>query len=178
MHKFLFIFFSLFLIGCNDSAPEQEKKSDKNQEIIKRKFVSTQLIGEAQQIATTWKAYQNFTNELQLHDLSRKSTDRLIETVNAMKIDFPVDLTEQPVLSRLAVVETRLKIYRSYLSYTVIDQNEKLKRFNDFILAVDNFNLQLNEKPQYQQLEGTLLEQLKNDFDNAQKESDSIQTKS
>lgn len=123
------------------------------------------LVGDAQQAALSWNDYQSFITELENYDHSKKATDRMTELVDNMSNTIPASLVEQPVSSRLVVLQSKLGTYKSAVRNTEMSKKEKVRRYNEFILALDQFHVQLNEKLNYQAKIDELLNTLKADFD-------------
>ncbi|MDP5077992.1 MAG: hypothetical protein NWQ19_07850 [Nonlabens sp.] len=123
------------------------------------------LVGEAQQVAITWEDYQQFITELENYDHSKPATNRLTELADNMVASIPSDLIEQPVMSRLVVLRTRIGIYGSAIRNNSISKKERVKKYNDMILALDQFHIQLNEKLNYDQNILDLLKTLEGEFE-------------
>lgn len=122
------------------------------------------LVGEAQQVAITWEDYQQFITELENYDHSKPATNRLTELADNMVASIPRDLIEQPVMSRLVVLRTRIGIYGSAIRNKSLSKKERVKKYNDMILALDQFHIQLNEKLNYDQNILDLLKTLEGEF--------------
>ena len=137
-------------------------KSDGNATYAQSKMT---LVGEAQQAAITWEDYQQFITELENYDHSKPATNRLTELADNMVNSIPSNLIEQPVMTRLLVLRTRIGIYGSSIRNNSISKKERVKKYNDMILALDQFHIQLNEKLNYDQNILDLLKTLESEFE-------------
>lgn len=165
--KFLYyIFLTLFFTTCTANQQEQEDTAAQNDDkIASYSSLKTRLEGEAQQAALGWNDYQNFMTAFENYDHSKKATDRLTELVDNMPNSIPAVLVEQPVKSRLVVLQSKLGAYKSAVRNDEMSQKQKVERYNQFILALNQFHVQLNEKLNYESKIDDLINTLRADFD-------------
>lgn len=123
------------------------------------------LVGEAQQAALLWTDYQNFMTELENYDHSKPATNRLVELAGSMGNSIPTALTEQPVQSRIIVLRTTLGVYASAIRNKTMSKNERIKKYNEFVLATDQLHVQLNNKLNYDARIQQLIETLQGEFE-------------
>jgi len=147
MMKASYIFAIFLLLSCNSQEKDENQIPEETEAVtITHTLSQMQLVGKAQTIALHWVAYQEFLTSLENLDHTAASCELLIAHLNEMKTSIPEEFKEQGVLSRFKVLETRVKSYHSLLTHTQIDSDKQQKRFDQLILALDQFKIQLMDK--------------------------------
>lgn len=165
MMRYLILFFSCVLFySCNQEQKDTLQSSRVNIAKIEFPETSIALVGNAQKIASEWEEYRAFEVAFENYDHSPAVTKRLATLVENMRDNLINDFDNQPIRSRILVLETRLKRYASFLEYNDKPESQYLTYYSDIIQAVDQLNGQLNEKDYYDQLEQELYEELKSDL--------------
>ncbi|OUS17768.1 hypothetical protein A9Q93_04765 [Nonlabens dokdonensis] len=140
------LLFFLLLIACKPAPVEESSQDQLDFTTLGLKSTNMTLIGEAQKKALEWNSFQNLLTGIENYDHSTASTLKLIEHLNDM-LENPVDdFNDQPIISRIVVLKTRLHIYKSYLSYRIKEPTEIERKYNDIIQALDELVLQMNWK--------------------------------
>ncbi|SCY26724.1 hypothetical protein SAMN05192588_1959 [Nonlabens sp. Hel1_33_55] len=164
MRYFIFLLLSVLLISCQEeerSAPDQEKVK-----VSEIQFAETEiaLIGDAQRLASEWEAYTTFQTAFENYDHSVEATQRLATLAHNLRENMSPEFDNQPIRSRILVLETRLNRYASFLGYTNKPEELYTEYYGDIIRAFDDLNGQLNEKSYVDDLQEQLIEELKSDL--------------
>lgn len=164
MRYLLFLFFSFSLLSCNKN--EEKEPATESVNLAEIDFATPQiaLVGDARSLASGWEEYQRFETAMENYDHSEQATARLAMAAQEMEQDINMQLNNQPIRSRLIVLISRIKAYESFLQYRVKTAAQHQEYYNAIIVALDNFNNQLNEKSQVDRMQLELIEELKNDL--------------
>jgi hypothetical protein len=164
MRSILFLLISLIVVSCNNQEKVEEAPNAIN--LAEIKFASTKiaLVGPAQSLAANWIEYTKFETALENYDHSANATDQLATLVVNMKGSIPQDFDNQPIRSRLLVLETRIRAYQSFLKHTSKTTAEYKNFYNAVTIALDNFRGQLNEILEVERQKKELIEELKGDL--------------
>ncbi|WP_194851894.1 hypothetical protein [Nonlabens antarcticus] len=145
MRNFIFIVIGFILISCN----EQEKQDDTRDPInlAEINFASTKmvLVGDAKAAASDWVEYTRLETALENYDHSVSATEQMASITSDMRTSIPLELNNQPIRSRLLVLQTKIKVYQSFLQHSSKTAAEHQQLYNAVTLALDNFIGQLNE---------------------------------
>jgi hypothetical protein len=162
----LLIVLVIALSACTKKTQGEKPMQEKN-DATAVSYASSRmtLVGEAQQAALAWEDYQKFMTELENYDHSKPATNRLVELADAMSNTIPSTLAEQPVLSRLVVLRSRIGVYGSAIRNNNLSKNERIIKYNEFVLALDQLHIQLNEKPNYDNKIDDLMNILEGEFE-------------
>ncbi|WP_397302879.1 hypothetical protein [Nonlabens ulvanivorans] len=155
-----YLFILLFLISCGET-PETAPVVEQSTEISFDPATSRMVLrGEAQQLSTKWDAYQTFTTELENFDHSTAAAQRLATSIDDMIVSIPDEIANQPVKSRLKVLETRIKSYHALLTHNAYNTKDQQKRYDQAIIALDEFKIQMMEVFAQQKSKENLLKNL------------------
>ena len=159
-----FIFLLFFIFSCQQQ--EKEITSVQKVDVAELDFpeTNTALVGTARETAVNWEPYVNFETAFENYDHSIEATQRLATLVGAMRQNLLADFDNQPIRSRILVLETRLKRYASFLGYTNKTAEGYQENYGRIVMALDHLRGQLNEKSYVDQLEQQLIEELKSDL--------------
>ncbi|EAS20936.1 hypothetical protein BBFL7_01828 [Flavobacteria bacterium BBFL7] len=150
----------LLFISCG----EQEKAAPVLNQDTETSFIPATsrmvLKGDAQQLSTNWDAYQKFITELENFDHSIAAAQRLATSIDDMNVSIPEEIASQPVISRLKVLETRIKSYHALLTHNAYSTMDQQKRFDQVMIALDEFKIQLMEVFAQQKSKQNLLKNL------------------
>ncbi len=161
----LVFLFTIIISSCTPKKQQQQLVNEQSNAVGKEyNRVQINLIEDAQQATRNWESYQKFKTELENYDHSKAATTRLIDHAASMYTSVPSPLVEQPILSRLVVLQTRLGIYAAALRNKSMPKATRIKKYNDMILAIDQLHMQLNEKLGFQQNIDNLYQQLKTKY--------------
>jgi hypothetical protein len=168
----------MFTLVCCQQQQEQDQNDKPDLKLSELQFQESQiaLVGEASDLVSTWKEYQEFQTAMENFDHKARTAASLAILVQNLAPSLPAQLDAQRIRSRIKVMETRIKSYASYLNYTTRTASGHEQRYNDFILTVDQFKNQLNEKAQFDRIQRDILEELKEDLApvNSNQPADSI----
>lgn len=172
---FILLVFSLLISSCTQDQKDEKQTSSVNVADIKFPQTGIALVGKAREIATDWEKYTEFKVAMEGYDHSVDATQRLSTIVVDLKENLIPIFDNNRVTSRLLVLETRIKRYASFLTYSEKSEADYKKHYTAIITAVDEFNGQLNETAYYYEIEKELIEELKKDLENLDTiETDSI----
>jgi hypothetical protein len=123
-----------------------------------------QLEGSALKNALEWNEYQSFVTGMENYDHSLAVTIQLQEYVNEM-IANPNDAFKNlPITSRIKILQTRLGIYGSFLTYSQKSEKDHLTKFNAIVKSWDELKTQMNVKfNEIDQTKQKLIDQLKSE---------------
>lgn len=173
--KYLYFILLLLAISCGKETKESQEEVVVQESNFDPAVSRMELRGEAANLLTTWTALQKFITLLENFDHTTASAQELNTAVDDMAASLPEDITSQPVLSRLKVLETRVKAYHALLDHNSFAIAEQQKRFNLLIKALDQFKIQLMEVYELEKSQDELiknLEELEKELD----ETDSIES--
>ncbi|GAK88554.1 hypothetical protein JCM19298_3281 [Nonlabens ulvanivorans] len=150
----------LLFISCGEIA-ETAPEVKQNKETTFNPATSRMVLkGEALQLSTGWEAYQTFITELENFDHTTAAAKRLTTAINDMTVSIPEDISSQPVKSRLKVLETRIKSYHALLTHNAYSSTEQQKRYDQLIIGLDEFKIQMMEVYAQQKSKENLLKNL------------------
>jgi len=159
---FLYLnFFMFILLGCGESAdtdsttdPIDEQKKDEKitqKTIDGFEYTDYVLSEEAEKAVANWEKYQELAiqvNYLKKADLSffDSEVQLLIDFIEKFKSTIPEDLQTNPIVSRVAIIETALLRLNANLTLDNIDSEEKTQSLKATFVAMANLNFQINKK--------------------------------
>lgn len=159
--KAIYIFIAFLFLSCNSQEKDEIQVLEEAEDVIITHTLSQmQLMGKAQTIAMDWVAYQDFLTSLENLDHTVSSSELLITHCNEMQATIPEEFKEQGILSRLKVLDTRVKSYHSLLTHSQIDRDNQQKRFDLLVTALDQLKIQMMDKFTAQEQEENLLKNL------------------
>lgn len=160
--KVFWVIVLLLLSSCNSStSPKEEVITEKAPKLkITHSLSQIELQGIASASSQEWKAYQDFITGLENLDHTIASAEQLSTHIEDMKTSIPEKFNDQGLLSRLKVLETRVKSYHSILTHSEIDIATQQHRFNLLITALDQFKIQMMDVLKAQQQKESLLKNL------------------
>ena len=109
------------------------------------------LSSEVEKIVANWEKYQELAiqiNYLKKADLSffNGEVELLTEFIEDFKTKIPKTLETNPIVSRVAIVETSLLNLNANLTLDNIETSEKLESIKAVLVAFSNLNFQMNKK--------------------------------
>jgi len=150
------------LFGCgksksNDTASNSDENATEKEFKITEKTVEDieyadyVLSIEAEEVVEAWEKYNELgiqISYLKKADLSFFNGDSnlLIEFVDDFKSTVPENLQTNPILSRVAIVETTLLKLNADLTLDNITSTEQLESLEAVLTAYSNLNFQINKK--------------------------------
>jgi hypothetical protein len=174
--RYVFILLLSFsLIACNQAEDKEPAAKPVNVAAIEFATNEIALVGSAQSMASNWEEYSKFETALENYDHSEEATGRLATSVKVMRQNIDPNFDNQPIRSRLLVLESRIRSYQSFLKVKSKTAVQYKEYFNSIMVALDNFRGQLNEKLVADEQMKELIEELKGDLRNLNAtETDSI----
>ena len=158
----LIIFFSLLVFACEDNNGSNEDLNTVNQNDKKPLKITEKVIeefeyndyalsDESEKEIADWEKYQELAIQvsyLKKADLSFFSgeTNLITEFIEEFKTNVPNDLKTNPILSRVAVLETAMYRLNASLRLDNIEPSEKLMSVKAVLVAFSNLNYQINKK--------------------------------
>lgn len=158
--KHIYIILLTLLVSCGDSQETPIIKEKKQELEFDPAISQMQVRGKATQTANSWSAYQKFITELENFDHSTAAAERLNLAVDDMIVSIPEEWTTQPIKSRLKVLETRVKAYHALLTHNSYETLVQQKRFDQLILALDQFKIQMMEAYELEKSDADLIKNL------------------
>ena len=149
------VFISVLVIGCQEQAKDGELDNAQERDSTKvygsSSLILPKFIGPVQPIVDDWSIFDDFEEELvALNSVSlaelRSRTERLITFSDSLAKTLPDTLNNQPIASRILVLDTRVKL---------LDQAAQSQRAKDSVIhnsflelnmALANLKQQINEK--------------------------------
>lgn len=162
------IFLSLILhalIACEDKTQEQQAQqtveSDTIDDRITRKDIEAIRYDEyglsldSRDAIIDWQKYNEMiiqTENLKKNDLTFFTNETtLIRTfLNDLRTEIPRSIQSNEIYARLTVVETTMLKLNSLLNLDNIEKEDKLKAIKDYLVAVSNLNLLINNKFEFE----------------------------
>jgi hypothetical protein len=150
----------VLLISCGNDKPIKdidEAESTKQEVTITSraienfKYKDYALSANAEQAVANWEKYQELAIQisyLRKADLSFFDGDKelLKKFIEAFKLALPTQFNTNPVVSRMAIIETSLLRLNDNLTLDNIDGRVKLKSVKEVLVAFSNLNYQVNKK--------------------------------
>lgn len=152
--------FFVMLISCGNDKGAQEpldNKADNEGVEITTKAIQNLdysdyvLSNEAEKELANWEKYQELAiqvNYLKKADLSFFNGDKelLKKFLEEFKIGLQEKLKTNPIISRMAIVETSILRLNDNLTLDNISGKDKLESVKEVIVAFSNLNYQINKK--------------------------------
>ncbi|WP_438961827.1 hypothetical protein [Nonlabens sp.] len=158
--RYVYTILFIFLVSCGDSQETPPIIEEKKELTFDPAISQMQVSGKATETANSWIAYQKFITELENFDHSTAAALRLNSTIDDMVASIPEKWTSQPVKSRLKVLETRVKAYHALLTHNRHETMVQQKRFDQLILALDQFKIQIMEAYELEKSDKDLIKNL------------------
>ncbi|MBV7270685.1 hypothetical protein [Winogradskyella luteola] len=150
----------LMLISCGtDNAKEDKAEAETTNQktVITAKAIENfnytdyVLSSGAEKAVANWEKYQELAiqiNYLKKADLSFFNGDKdLLRTfIEEFKLALPTNFKTNPIISRMAIIETSLYRLNENLTLDNIDDNLKLESVKEVLIAFSNLNYQINKK--------------------------------
>jgi hypothetical protein len=151
----------LFFVACGDSTdtdtkPESSETKQKDEKITQKtidnfEYTDYVLSEEAEKAVANWEKYQELAIQvsyLKKRDLSffNSEVKLLQEFVEEFKSTVPEDLQTNPIVSRVAIVETALFRLNANLTLDNIEPEEKVQSLKAVFVSLSNLNFQINKK--------------------------------
>lgn len=151
---------SLFLFKCEDDKATSEgeesnnkpKKSIITEEAIESfEYTDYVLSTEGETAVSDWDKYQELSiqiNYLRKADISFFNGDKelLQKFVQEFRLGIPKDLKTNPIISRVAIIETAILRFSDNLTLDNIPDQDKLNSVKEVLVAFSNLNYQINKK--------------------------------
>ncbi|WP_299128592.1 hypothetical protein [uncultured Winogradskyella sp.] len=160
------------LKSCGDSSETQALGKANNSKIdpinakrIERlNYTDYVLSAKAEEKLADWEKYQELAiqiNYLKKADLTFFNGDKgpLKEFISAFKAGLPEDLKTNPILSRMAVIETTILRLNENLTLDNISNDLKLESIKEVLMSFSNLNFQVNKK-----IARDIYDQIKSDY--------------
>ncbi|BAO54474.1 hypothetical protein NMS_0465 [Nonlabens marinus S1-08] len=160
----MFLFLSFLLLSCDQDQKKEPTPKPVNLAEIPFDTPRLTLVGNAASVTSSWEEYTAFQTAFENYDHSLEATGRLALAVKNMRDNLRPEFENQPIRSRLLVLESRVKSYESFLQYTTKTADQYEDYFNAIVTAQDNLTAQLNEKFEFERIEQELIEELKTDL--------------
>ncbi|RIA08323.1 hypothetical protein OE09_0135 [Flavobacteriaceae bacterium MAR_2010_72] len=157
--KFYIFILILFSFNCKNSSketvPEVLEVSPSNsiseKDIEKLDYVDYNLSSDAQKSLQDWQKYkelQDYVTFLKKLDFSFFNEEKTIlkTFINDFNTEMPQSIKTAPIVSRAKVLETKLLKLNSVMRLDNMDKAVKLEAIQEFLIALSNFNLQVNKK--------------------------------
>ncbi|WP_282042408.1 hypothetical protein [Winogradskyella flava] len=156
----LLYIFCLLSFGCGndktvgdatDTETTSQKRAITTHAIENLKYTDYVLSNTGEEAVASWDNYQELAIQigyLKKADISFFNGDKelLKKFVAEFKIGLPEDLNTNPILSRMAMVETSILKLHDDLTLDNIPDENKLQSVKEVIVAFSNFNYQINKK--------------------------------
>jgi hypothetical protein len=157
----------LFLLACKPAIVKDVSNTEKiDYSAMNLQASEMTLVGNAQEQALEWQAFQDLITGLENYDHSIGTTNSLITQVDKMLESPKEAFQDQSITSRIKVLKTRLHIYKSYLGYRIKTKEALELKYNYIIIALDELTLQINLRVnQLEKSNEQLLKELKEDLD-------------
>ncbi len=150
----------LMLISCGTDKAKQDKaeaETTNQKTVITEKAIENfnytdyVLSSSAEKAVANWEKYQELAiqiNYLKKADLSFFNGDKdLLRTfIEEFKLALPTNFKTNPIISRMAIIETSLYRLNENLILDNIDDNLKLESVKEVLIAFSNLNYQINKK--------------------------------
>lgn len=160
--SFLYLSVLVVLFGCgksnsNDTASNSDENTTEKEFKITQKtledieYTDYVLSIEAEEAVEAWEKYKELgiqISYLKKADLSffNSESSLLVEFVDDFKSTVPENLQTNPILSRVAIVETTLLKLNADLTLDNITSTEQLESLEAVLTAYSNLNFQINKK--------------------------------
>ncbi|WP_431156943.1 hypothetical protein [Winogradskyella poriferorum] len=160
--SFLYLSILVVLFGCGksnsiDTALNSDENTNQKEFKITEKTVEDieytdyVLSIEAEEAVEAWEKYKELgiqISYLKKVDLSffNSESNLLVEFVDDFKSNVPENLQTNPILSRVAIVETTLLKLNADLTLDNITSTEQLESLEAVLTAYSNLNFQINKK--------------------------------
>ncbi len=157
------VFFSIIcvlLFNCGDGGSSSEvtnaeTKTQKNpitEDAIENfEYKDYTLSIDSEVLVANWEKYQEFKiqlDNLKKADLSFFTGDKVFLKgfIDSFKVQIPDTLKTNHIISRTAVIETRIYRLNENLTLDNIDDKLKLESIEEILIAFSNLNYQINKK--------------------------------
>ena len=164
--KNLWVFFlcTLVVIGCDNSKKQEnvvaQEKSTTEDRISRKdiedlRYDDYGLSQESREAIKDWQKYNEMiiqTENLKKNDLTFFTNEAtLVRTfLNDLQAEIPKQLATNEIYARLTVVETAMLKLNSLINLSNIDKEDKMKAIKDYVVAVSNLNLLINNKFEFE----------------------------
>lgn len=152
-------------IGCEDETQQQEvaqaeevKLEDERitrKEIENLRYDDYGLSPDSQNATQDWQKYNEMiiqTDNLKKNDLTFFTNEStLVRTfLTDLRTEMPQALKSNEISARLTVVQTAMLKLNSLLNLDNIEKEDKLRAIKDYLVAVSNLNLLINNKFEFE----------------------------
>ena len=119
--------------------------------ITELKYVEYALDAKTEKAIAEWQEYfqlETVINNVKKADLTFfYDNDKNIKTLlRDLKKDIPKEVNSDATLARISALETHLYKLKSLSNLESTDKNELLSTIKDFLISFSNFNFQMNQK--------------------------------
>lgn len=152
-------------IGCEDETQQQEVAQAEEvnleddritrKEIENLRYDDYGLSPDSQNAIQDWQKYNEMiiqTDNLKKNDLTFFTNEStLVRTfLTDLRTEMPQALKSNEISARLTVVQTAMLKLNSLLNLDNIEKEDKLKAIKDYLVAVSNLNLLINNKFEFE----------------------------
>lgn len=137
------------------TAQKEDLETITAKDIENLEYTEYALSPEAKVALQGWQRYQELL--VQLEFLKKGDfaffggeNEILINFINELKINTPVELQSPGVKERLIVLETKLLKFHSTLKLSNASKKELLQDIKDVLVATSNLHLQINKKFEFE----------------------------
>ncbi|GAB5563497.1 MAG: hypothetical protein Wins2KO_05600 [Winogradskyella sp.] len=148
------------LISCGGDTPKDVDQTDKKEQqqplitakaIEQFKFNDYVLSLDGEKAVENWEKYQELSIQigyLRKADLSFfiGEKEMLKEFINKFVDEIPEELSQNPIFSRVAIVQTTVLRLNENLALDNIGESMKLEGVKEVLIAFSNLNYQINKK--------------------------------
>lgn len=140
--------------GQNTDETKQEEPKISAKTIVSFVYKDYALSSDAEKAIIDWDKYKELETQLSYlkkADLSFFKGDKesLKKFIDKLKLQIPSQIKTNPIISRLAIVETKLLKLNENLTIDNIPVKEQLKSIKELLVAFSNMNLQINKKLEF-----------------------------
>ncbi|GGW56411.1 hypothetical protein DFQ11_101611 [Winogradskyella epiphytica] len=160
--KFLVLFLCGAVLLCCGDDPKSEIKVENQEQseghsritaktIEDLKYTDYVLSSEAEDVVSTWEKYRELDTQisyLKKADFSFFNGDieLLTKFIDGFKAGLPENLKTNPIISRVAIIETALLKLNENLTLDNIKRKDKLFGIKEVLVSFANLNYQINKK--------------------------------
>lgn len=152
---------SLMIFSCGEKKDSNEDQSTKNTadltigDMKNLKYKDYILGSEGYKLLIDWKKFQELNIQmgyLKQGDFSffQNEKTEVKALFDSLKTTLPNTINTKPIVSRLAVLETKALKLQDNLNMDNIEKATKLTSLEDVLVAYGNLNLQINKKLEYE----------------------------
>jgi hypothetical protein len=162
MRYYILFIVALILVnfGCKKTPDQKLDETVLVSEDIKKitpediesiRFDDYVLSDDSKKALENWQKYQELNEQIGYVNQADFSffngEKKILKTfINDFKTEMPDSIKTAPILSRITALETMILKLNSTLKLDNVDKTEQLRAVKELLIAMSNFNLQINKK--------------------------------